>query len=102
MKKILLSKGFADELRRVVAEAGEDERLPAVLHDVECALISLDGEVYPPVELGHPRYDANGIRIPARIVERHDHVSHDHFATVEDLLVFLRQACGLARVGGLA
>lgn len=102
MKKILLSRGFADELRRVCTETGQSGRLPAVLNDVERALTTLNGEVYPPVELGYPRLDASGIRIPARIVERHDHVSHDHFASVGEALLFLRQACGLGPVERLA
>jgi hypothetical protein len=102
MKKILLSRGFADELRRVISETGQSGRLPAVLNDVEQALTALNGEIYRPVELGFPKLDANGIRIPARIVERHDHVSHDHFGSVGEVLVFLRQACGLGAVERMA
>jgi hypothetical protein len=102
MKKILLSRGFADELRRLVTETDQPSRLTAVLNDVERALTTLNGEVYRPVELGYPRLDASGIRIPARIVERPDHVSHDHFTTVGDALTFLRGACGLAPVERMA
>jgi hypothetical protein len=98
MKKILLSRGFADELRRIVADDARDVRLPAVLNDVERALTALNREVYRPVELGYPRLDEAGIRIPARIVERPDHVSHDQFTSVSDALAFLRGACGLPAV----
>ena len=98
MKKILLSRGFADELRRVVADKGPSLGLPAVLNDVERALITLNGEVYRPVELGFPSFETEGIRIPARIVERPDHVTHDHFTSVAETLAYLRSACGLPAV----
>lgn len=91
MKKIVLSRGTADELKRIVS--GADKPL-SLLADFEQALI----ELVPPgapfcVRLGRAQRRDAGLRLSAWLVERPAEDDEHQFGSVPDAVAFIRQAC---------
>jgi hypothetical protein len=91
VQKIVLNRGTAEELRRIVAGA---EKPLSLLADFERALIELVPEGLPVcVRLGRAqRRSSAGLRLSAWLVERPAAEDEHQFASVPDAVNFFRQA----------
>ncbi len=91
MKKIVLSQGTAEELRRIVA--GADKPL-SLLADFEQALIELVPNGAPIcVRLGRAQSRDAGLRLSAWLVERPAADDEHQFTSVPDAVAFVRAGC---------
>ena len=91
MKKIVLTRGTAEELRRIVA--GADKPM-SLLADFEQALIELVPNGAPfCVRLGRAQRRDTGVRLSAWLVERPAADDEHQFASVPDAVAFLRNQC---------
>jgi hypothetical protein len=89
VQKIVLTRGTAEELRRIVA--GADKPL-SLLADFERALIELVPRGAPfCVRLGRAQRRHAGMRLSAWLVERPAAEDEHQFASVPDAVAFLRQ-----------
>jgi len=91
VKKIVLTRGTAEELRRIVA--GADKPM-SLLADFEQALIELVPNGAPfCVRLGRAQRRDTGVRLSAWLVERPAADDEHQFASVPDAVAFLRNQC---------
>ncbi len=91
MKKIVLTRGTAEELRRIVA--GADKPM-SLLADFEQALIELVPNGAPfCVRLGRAQRRDTGVRLSAWLVERPAADDEHQFTSVPDAVAFLRNQC---------
>jgi len=91
VKKIVLTRGTAEELRRIVA--GADKPM-SLLADFEQALIELVPNGAPfCVRLGRAQRRDAGMRLSAWLVERPALDDEHQFASVPDTVAFLRDQC---------
>jgi hypothetical protein len=91
MKKIVLTRGTAEELRRIVAGA---EKPMSLLADFERALIELVPNGAPfCVRLGRAQRRHAGMRLSAWLVERPAADDEHQFTSVPDAVAFLREHC---------
>lgn len=89
VKKIVLTRGTAEELGRLVADA--DKPL-SLLADFEQALIELVPNGAPfCVRLGRAQRRDTGIRLSAWLVERPELEDEHQFTSVPDAVAFVRQ-----------
>jgi hypothetical protein len=90
VKKIVLTRGTAEELRRIVAGA---EKPLSLLADFEQALIELVPSGAPfCVRLGRAQRSNASLRLSAWLVERPAAEDEHQFASVPETLAFLRQS----------
>ncbi len=91
MKKIVLTRGTAEELRNIVT--GADKPM-SLLADFEQALIELVPNGAPfCVRLGRAQRRDAGVRLSAWLVERPAADDEHQFASVPDAVAFLRNQC---------
>ena len=91
MKKIVLTRGTAEELRSIVT--GADKPM-SLLADFEQALIELVPNGAPfCVRLGRAQRRDAGVRLSAWLVERPAADDEHQFASVSDTVAFLRNQC---------
>ena len=91
MKKIVLTRGTAEELRRIVT--GADKPM-SLLADFEQALIELVPNGAPfCVRLGRAQRRDTGVRLSAWLVERPAADDEHQFTSVPDAVAFLRNQC---------
>ena len=87
MKKIVLTRGTAEELSTIVAEA---EKPLSLLADFERALIELVPNGAPfCVRLGRAQRRDTGLRLSAWLVERPAAEDEHQFASVPETVAFL-------------
>ncbi len=87
VKKIVLTRGTAEELKRIVAGA---EKPLSLLADFERALIELVPNGAPfCVRLGRAQRRDTGIRLSAWLVERPELDDEHQFASVPEPVAFL-------------
>lgn len=86
-----MTRGTAEELRRIVAGANKPLSL---LADIEQALIELVPNGAPLcLRLGRPRRKPAGVRLSAWLVERPAAEDEHQFASVPDAVAFLQRQC---------
>ena len=91
VKKIVLTRGPAEELRRIVT--GADKPM-SLLADFEQALIELVPNGAPfCVRLGRAQRRDTGVRLSAWLVERPAADDEHQFTSVPDAVAFLRNQC---------
>jgi hypothetical protein len=91
VKKIVLTRGTAEELRSIVA--GADKPM-SLLADFEQALIELVPSGAPfCVRLGRAQRRDTGMRLSAWLVERPAADDELQFASVPDAVAYLREQC---------
>ena len=91
VKKIVLTRGTAEELRRIVT--GADKPM-SLLADFEQALIELVPNGAPfCVRLGRAQRRDTGVRLSAWLVERPAADDEHQFTSVPDTVAFLRNQC---------
>lgn len=93
VNRIVLTRGAAEELGRIVA--GSNKPL-ALLADLEQALIALAaGPSRAAIMLGSARRQRAGLRIQAWLGERPAGADAHQFDSVNDAVSFVRRQCGL-------
>jgi hypothetical protein len=89
VNRIVLTRGTAEELRRIVAGANKPLSL---LDDFERALSELLPSGAPfCVRLGRAQHRSAGVRLSAWLVERPNAEDEHQFASVPETVAFLRQ-----------